>query len=191
MKRGWYNLGSHALSAIVFPLEWIALFLYAVAKMDGPTLEQIEQEAADHNEDCNCLKGSLLYLRQALVKLYVKMNRSSVVAQALTNNSYIESSELAAVTFSERSHRFFNVGGALTIFLTLFTSSLILLINYIPLYYQNFGVFPSKISSLSLQLLLAVSLGLGISTLISGLLGTSVDALLFCFLMEKKGESMS
>jgi hypothetical protein len=39
MKRGWYNLGSHALAAFLTPLEWIALLLYSLVKVDPPAIE--------------------------------------------------------------------------------------------------------------------------------------------------------
>lgn len=35
MKRAWYNLGSSALSGILLPVEWLALMLYSVCKMDS------------------------------------------------------------------------------------------------------------------------------------------------------------
>lgn len=115
------------------------------------------------------------------------MNRCCPVSGTLTNNAYIESCELAAVTFAERRHRFFNIGGSLTLFISLFTALLTLAINYFAIYYQNYNVFPSKISSLNLQIVQAIFLGLAIGHIFSNIFGTSVDALLFCFLMEKKG----
>jgi uncharacterized protein YacL len=122
-----------------------------------------------------------------VTKIYIKINRGSPVAATLTNNSFIESCELAAVTFSDKKHRFFNIGGSLTLFLSLFITLVTLFINYLVLYYQNYDVFPARVSSLQLQVVLAIFLGLTIGMLLGNLFGTSVDALLFCFLREKSG----
>ena len=34
-KRAWYNLGSAAIDALLFPFQWIALLLYSIGKMDS------------------------------------------------------------------------------------------------------------------------------------------------------------
>ena len=89
---------------------------------------------------------------------------------------------MAAVTFSDRKHRFFNIGGILTLFLSLFVTLTLLFINYIVLYYQNYDVFPARVSSLQLQVVLAIFLGLSIGQILGNIFGTSIDTLLFCFL---------
>lgn len=109
------------------------------------------------------------------------------MAGALTNNTYIESCELASVNFAENHHRFFNVGGSLTLFLNLFSALTFLTVNYLSLYYQNYNVFPAKVSSLSLQVILAIALGLCVGQSMSNIFGTTADTVLFCFLMEKRG----
>ena len=99
---------------------------------------------------------------------------------------------MAAVTFSDRKHRFFNIGGTLTLFLSLFITLVILFINYLVMYYQNYDVFPARVSSLQLQVVLAIFLGLAMGQILGNIFGTSVDALLFYFLKEKNsGETVS
>ena len=130
----------------------------------------------------------MLYkFRQMITKLYIKVNRGYVVSGTLTNNNYVQSCEYASATFSERHHRFFNIGGTITIFITLFTTLTVLIINYFILYYQNFSDFPAKVSSLSLQVTLAIFLGLTLGQTFSTIFSTSVDALLFGFLRQKLG----
>ena len=117
-----------------------------------------------------------------MTKLYIKINRGSPVAATLTNNNFIESCELAAVTFSERKHRFFNIGGIVTIFLSMFVTLITLFINYLVIYYQNYDVFPARVSSMQLQVVLALFLGLAIGQILGNIFGTTLDTLLFCFL---------
>jgi hypothetical protein len=39
-KRAWYNLGSAAIDALLFPFQWIALLLYSIGKMDSEVREK-------------------------------------------------------------------------------------------------------------------------------------------------------
>ena len=39
IKRGWYNMGSQALDSFTIPLQWLALLLYSICKMDSETVE--------------------------------------------------------------------------------------------------------------------------------------------------------
>ena len=134
-----------------------------------------------------CFSNLLYELRSLITKFYIKVNRGAAVAGALTNNNYVESCELASVNFSDNHHRFFNVGGSLTLFLNLFATLTFLTINYLALYYENYGFFPAKVSSLSLQVVLAVALGLCVGQNLTNVFGTAADTILFCFLMEKRG----
>ena len=130
----------------------------------------------------------MLYnFRLMVTSLYAKLNRGSPVAGTLTNNFFTENCQLAAVTFADKKHKFFNIGGTLTLFLTLFVTLTFLFINYLALYYQNYDVFPAKVSSLQLQVVLAIFLGLAIGQILANLFGTTVDAVLFYFLKEKNG----
>jgi uncharacterized membrane protein YwzB len=147
----------------------------------------VEEYENDHQEDCLCLSNFIYRIRQLSTKLYIKVNRGSPFAATLTNNNFIESCELAAVTFSDRKHRFFNIGGSLTLFLSLSITLTFLFINYLVLYYKNYDVFPARVSSLQLQVVLSIFLGLAVGQLLSNIFGTAVDALLFCFLKEKSG----
>jgi hypothetical protein len=94
---------------------------------------------------------------------------------------------MGAVTFAENKHRFFNVGGNLTLFLTLFSTLLWIFINYVALYYNLFNVsYPPAISSLVLPVVLSAFIGVLIGQILSNIFTVSIDCLLFCFLVEKK-----
>lgn len=63
-----------------------------------------------------------------------------------------------------------------------------LTINYLALYYQYYeGFFPAKVSSLGIQVILAIILGLCVGQSLSNIFGTTADTVLFCFIMEKRG----
>lgn len=94
---------------------------------------------------------------------------------------------MAAVVFGEKKHRFFHIGGSLSLYLTLFCTLTFLSINYLALYNNLFlSSNPPPISSLTLPALLSAALGLVIGQLLSNILSASVDCLLFCFLAEKR-----
>jgi hypothetical protein len=75
----------------------------------------------------------------------------------------------------------------LNLYLGLFSILTFVFINYLALYNNIFlSTNPSPISSLSLPVLLAVSLGIVVGQLLGNLYTAAVDCLLFCYLLEKK-----
>lgn len=73
-----------------------------------------------------------------ITRLYLKMNRNSPSSGVLTNQAFLESCQISAVTLSEKKHKFFNIGGTITIYLTLFSTLTFISINYLALYYSKF-----------------------------------------------------
>lgn len=75
----------------------------------------------------------------------------------------------------------------MNLYLGLFSILTFVFINYLALYNNIFlSTNPSPISSLSLPVLLAVSLGIVVGQLLGNLYTAAVDCLLFCYLLEKK-----
>jgi hypothetical protein len=84
-------------------------------------------------------------------------------------------------------HRFFNIGGNLTLFLTLFSTLLWIFINYLALYYNLFTIsYPPSVSSITLPIVLSGFIGVLVGQIMSNIFTVSIDCLLFCFLIEKK-----
>lgn len=120
-------------------------------------------------------------------KIYCKINRNASATGVLTNHTFIESCEIGAVTFAENNHKFFNIGGSLTLFLTLFSTLIWIFINYIALYYNVYDkTYPPQVSSLALPILFSACMGIVIGQIMSNIFTASIDCLLFCFLLEKK-----
>jgi hypothetical protein len=134
-----------------------------------------------------CCLNCIYSFRKFISKIYCKINRGSTSSGALTNQDYTEGCEIAAVTFAENKHKFFNIGGSLALYLTLFSVLTFVFINYLALYNTIFlSSNPAPISSLSLPVILSVSLGVVVGQLMTNLFTASLDCLLFCFLLEKK-----
>jgi len=88
---------------------------------------------------------------------------------------------------SINNHRFFNIGGTLTIFLTLFVCILWVIVIYFILYFEVMvKQFPPIISSLVLPVFCVFIIGLVIGSLFSNIYSSSLDTLLYCYLTEKK-----
>ena len=126
-------------------------------------------------------------LREFLVRRYTKINRNSPSSAMLTNLSYFESCQMATETFSMNRHRFFNIGGTLTIFLTLFVCMLWVIITFFIMYAEVYNTsFPPPITSMILPIFAVFLIGLVIGSLFANLFTAAMDCLLFCYLMERK-----
>lgn len=91
------------------------------------------------------------------------------------------------MVFASNKHKFFNIGGSVSLYLSLFSILIFVFINYLTLYNRIFlSSSPAPISSLSLPVVLSVSLGVVVGQLMANIFTASVDCLLFCFLLEKK-----
>jgi hypothetical protein len=185
LKRAWNHLGSAALDALLAPVEWLMVLVYSLTKFD--TEEDGENE---HHEDCLCCSNCLFSLRTCFNRFYCRVNRTGFAAAVLTNQTFVDSCEMSAVAFAQNKHAFFNVGGSLDLFLTLFSILLFVFVNYLIVYERVFtSNYPSSISGMGLSMLLAASLGAVVGQILANMLSGPIDCLLFCFLIEKKNNS--
>ena len=141
----------------------------------------------DPHDDCLCCPNCLTSIRNCINRMYCRINRTAFASGGRTNHTYIESCEMAAVTFSTQQHKFFNIGGNLTVFLTLFSTLLFIFVNYLVVYETIFiSSYPSKLSTIGPSILLSAGLGVVIGQIMCNLFTASLDCLLFCYLLEKK-----
>lgn len=126
-------------------------------------------------------------LREFINKKYRSINRTSPCSGVLTNFGYFDSCEISTSMFAQNNHRFFNIGGTLTIFLTLFVCMLWIMISYFIIYYQAYNTsYPPPISSMVLPMLCVFFLGLVVGSLFANNYTAALDCLFFCYLMERK-----
>lgn len=86
-------------------------------------------------------------------------------------------------TFSLNHHRFFNIGGTVQIFTTLYTVMLWVMIFFFIIYYGVYNqTFPPPISSLNLPILSVFLMAIVIGSLYSNIFAASIDCLIFCYL---------
>ena len=126
-------------------------------------------------------------LRQFINKKYMTINRNCPSAGVLTNFGYFDSCEISALMFTQNNHRFFNIGGTLTIFLTLFICMFWVMISYFVIYFGYYNTsYPPPISSMVLPMLCIFFIGLVVGSLFANSYTAALDCLFFCYLMERK-----
>ncbi len=91
------------------------------------------------------------------------------------------------MTFAYHNYKFFNLGGTLTILLTLFNCLVFLIINYVILYTQVYSITsPPPITSLGLPMLIVFFISITLGSMQANMYTAALDCLIFCFLLEKK-----
>ena len=94
---------------------------------------------------------------------------------------------MSTSVFAQNNHRFFNIGGTITIFLTLFVCMLWVMITYFVIYFGAYNQsYPPPISSMILPMFAIFVIGLVVGSLLANLYTAAIDCLLFCYLMERK-----
>ena len=128
LKRSLYHVGSAAVDAFLMPIQWVLLMCYSISKVSEEELREQEENGGGCT---NCLFG----LRECINQRYRQINRGGPSSAGLTNFPYFDSCEISATVFAHNNYRFFNIGGTITIFLTLFVCIFWVMITYFIIYY--------------------------------------------------------
>lgn len=128
LKRSLYHVGSAAVDAFLMPIQWVLLMCYSISKVSE---EEVREQEENGGGCTNCLFG----IRECINQRYRQINRGGPSSAGLTNFPYFESCEISATVFAQNNYRFFNIGGTITIFLTLFVCIFWVMITYFIIYY--------------------------------------------------------
>ena len=178
IQKSYQLFGSAAADAALMPFQWIMLLLYSVTK---------DNNDVEPDRTTGCCTGCIKSFKACVQSIYFATNRCSPAAAVITNTNFIESCQRSAKAFALNNHRFYNIGGTLTIFLTLFCCIFWILISFIIMDATIYNtVYPPPVSSLALPLFAVFLMGLVIGSLFANLFTSALDCLLFCYLMEKE-----
>lgn len=131
----------------------------------------------------SCLGG----IRACFNSLYCRINPSAAASSPLTNHPFKESCQISAVTFAYQNHKFFNLGGTLTILLTLFNCLIWVILCYIIIYSSVYSTTtPPPITSMGMPMLCVFLCSLVTGSMLANMYTTSLDCLIFCFILEKR-----
>ena len=85
------------------------------------------------------------------------------------------------------NHKFFGIGSTVSTFLTLFCTLFWLVVMYFVLYSNIYIVnYPPAITSLSYPMIYIIAMGWIVGQLLSNILASVIDTLLFCYLIDLK-----